>query len=107
MAFEIKRGDRRPTWRVNLTANGVPVDLTGALAVRFTMDTAAGGASIVRQPMTVVNAVNGLVEYAWAAGETNNAGNYNAEVEVEWTVGVFTTFPSKGYFLISIYEDLA
>lgn len=108
MAFELKVNDRRPTWRVQLTANGEPVDVTGALNIRFTMSTGSPGdpPKVSSEPMDVVEAPNGIVEYAWAAGDTDTAGNYNAEVEVEWEAGVTTTFPSKGYFLISIFEDL-
>lgn len=106
MAFEIKRNDRRPYWRVTLTANGSAVNLTGATAARFTMKDATT-VKVNKATMSIVDAANGVVEYQWAAGSTDTAGNYNAEVEVDWGGSVTQTFPSKTYFLITITDDLA
>lgn len=105
MAFEIKRNDRRPRFRVQLTANETPVDLTGATAVVFNMKT---GTTLVvnKGAMTIIDAATGVVEYAWDADDTTTSGDYNAEVEVNWG-GEFQTFPSSGYFAIKINDDLA
>ncbi len=109
MAYEIKRNDRRPFWRVRLTANDQPVDLTGAFAVRFTMKSGAT-IKVNKAPMVIVDALIGEVEYRWAAGDTNTADTYTAEVEVDWgtaTDSSTQSFPSTGYFTIKINEDLA
>lgn len=105
MAFEIKRNDRRPRWRVQLTANTIPVNLTTATAVTFTMKTGAT-TKVNKGAMTIVDATTGVVEYPWASGDTDTAGTYNAEVEVSWG-GEFQSFPSKGYFTVTIEDDLA
>lgn len=105
MAFEIKRNDRRPRYRVQLTSNGEPVDLTGATNAYFIMKTGTLTNKINRGVMTFVDRATGIVEYAWANLDTDTAGSYNAEVEVDWG-GEPQTFPSKGYFAITIYEDL-
>lgn len=106
MAFEIKRNDRRPRWRVQLTENGNPADLTGAVGARFIMKSSTA-LKVNRQPMAIINAATGVVEYAWGATDTDTAGDFNAEVEVDWGAGETQTFPSKGYFAISITGDLA
>lgn len=108
MAFEIKRNDRRPYWRVGLTANGAPANLTGATAAAFTMTDSSGGAPVVdKADMTIIDAATGVVEYAWAAGDTAVSGDYNIEVEVDWGGGETQSFPSDGYFTITINDDLA
>lgn len=107
MAFEIKRNDRRPRFRVALTANAAPVDLTGAVAVRFIMK-AGTTVKVSRLPMTVVTAASGIVEYVWGATDTDTSGDYNVEVEVDWggTPAELQTFPSTGYFTVKINDDL-
>jgi hypothetical protein len=105
MAFEIKKGDRRPRYRVQLTANGTPVDLTGATGVRFLMKAGTTGTAKVDAAASVVDAATGIVEYAWALADTDTAGPFNVEFEVNWS-GEKQTFPSSGYFTITINEDL-
>lgn len=108
MAFEIKRNDRRPRLRVQLTSNSVPVDLTAAVAVRFYMKDSPAGATKINQLATFVDRTTGTVEYAWATADTTTAGNFVAEFEVDWggTPVEKQTFPSTGYFAVTINEDL-
>lgn len=106
MAYEIKKNDRRPYWRVQLTQNGAPADITGNFGVYFTMKV-GGTVKVSKEDMEIINAATGIVEYRWATGDTDTATTYNAEVEVDWGGGVTQTFPSKGYFTIVVNEDLA
>jgi hypothetical protein len=107
MAWEIKRGDRRPYWQGTLKANGDPVDLTDATSASFIMKLGTTGTPKVNKgAMTFVDRPNGVVRYAWAAGDTDTSGDYNVEVEVSWS-GELQTFPSKGYFVVTISDDLA
>lgn len=105
-AFPLKRNDRRPRWRVDLTANGVAVDITAATSVTFTMSSSTGTVKVNKGAMTIINATSGTVEYAWAAGDTDTSGAFNAEVEVMWGTEP-QSFPSTGYFAITITDDLA
>jgi hypothetical protein len=104
MAFEIKRGDRRPRYRVQLTSDGDPVDLTGVTSVRFIMKT--GSTIKVDEAADIITAASGIVEYAWAAGDTDTSGDYNVEIELDWS-GEKQTFPNSGYFTAKVNEDLA
>lgn len=105
MAFEIKRNDRRPRFRVQLTANGSPVDLTGATAARFIMKSGST-MKVNRATMTFVDRAMGVVEYAWAAVDTDTSGPFNAEVEIDWGSSEFQTFPSSGFFAVIVNDDL-
>lgn len=105
MAFEIKKNDRRPHYRVQLTANGAPADLTGATSVSFQMYTAAGTVKVAKTAATIIDGPTGVVEYAWASGDTDTVGDFNIEFEVMWGTEP-QTFPSKGFFTITISPDL-
>jgi hypothetical protein len=106
MAFEIKRNDLRPHWRVTLTSNGTPVDLTGAATAKFTMKEGTT-VKVNKAAMTFIDQAGGVVEYDWTGTDTDTSGTYNVEVEVDWGAGEIQTFPSKGYFTITIEDDLA
>lgn len=107
-AFEIKRNDRRPHWRVQLTANGDPVDLTAAVAARFTMKNGST-IKVNKQAMAFIDRPTGVVEYAWGATDTDTSSTYNVEVEVDWggAPAELQSFPSTGYFTVTITDDLA
>jgi hypothetical protein len=112
MAYEIKRGDRRPHFRVQLLATDpanppakIPVDLTGASSVKFLMGK-LGDALTVNSTGTFIDRVNGIVEYAWGATDTTQSGSFKMEVEVDWGGGEKQSFPSTGYFDITISDDL-
>lgn len=104
MAFKIKRNDRRPRFRVQLTANGVPVDLTNADSVRFLMKTKT--TLKVDESADFVNKPEGIVEYTWQEGDTDTSGAYRVEIEVTWDDGAPQTFPSGGYFIVAVIDDL-
>lgn len=108
MAFEIKRNDRRPRFRVQLTSNGSPVDLTAAAAARFIMKLGTT-LKVNRAAMDFVDRTSGIVEYAWQQLDTDTSGVYQVEVEVDWggAPAEYQTFPSTGYFSVTINDDLA
>ncbi len=104
--FTIKQGDTRPALRVTLSAaTGGGESLTGA-TVRFSM---AGKAGVVinRAPVTVVNAMTGVVEYAWSASDTGvAAGAYVGEFEVTFGDGTIGTYPNDGTISIRVVKGL-
>jgi BppU N-terminal domain len=108
MAFEIKRNDRRPYFRVQLTEGGDPADLSTAVAARFIMKSAST-IKINKATMTFVDKPTGVVQYAWGETDTDASGTYNCEVEIDWggTPAELQTFPSTGYFTVTITDDLA
>lgn len=104
--FTIKRGDQLPELEVTLTDTaGRIVNLTGIIGVSFLMSV-KGGANVVNRPATVVDAPNGIVKYVWADGDTDTAGGYNGEFEVEFGDGRTETFPNAKYIAIKVFQDL-
>lgn len=77
-----------------------PIDLTAAVAVRFL---ASNG---VNAPCTVDDELEGRVRYVWQAGDTDVAGTFEAEFEIEWAGGKKQTVPSNGSIKLIIDEDL-
>lgn len=104
--FIIKRNDTVPTLQlVCERPAGTPKDLTGASA-RFHLKNSAGTV-IVDQPAAITDAVNGVVEYAWAPTDTATAGYFQFEVEVTYSGGEIETFPQEGNLVLKVYEDIA
>jgi hypothetical protein len=104
MSWPIKKGDREPAFTSQLLVAGEPVNLTGR-SVRFLMRHAVTGTLKVNAAATIVDAENGRVSYAWAAGDTDTPGLYKAEWEV-MSGGLRRTFPPRGYLHIEVVEDL-
>lgn len=99
--FTIKKGDRLPKLRATLVdGNSAVINLTGG-SVQFRMRARAGGALKVNAAATVVDAVNGVVEYAWQAIDVDTAGTFDAEFAVTLS-GLVQTVPSSGYVLVII-----
>ena len=111
--FTMKRNDRRPKYKGQLTQadplnplTQIPVDLTAATGVKLIMSpSTGGGAPKVNAAATISDAAAGRVEYAWGASDTDDSGTFNAEWEVSWGTEK-QTFPSEGYLIIIIEDDL-
>ena len=102
--FIIKKDDDLPNIRATLFDGvGVPVNLSAA-TVEFRMASLAGGVKASGSAV-VVDAANGVVEYAWQAGDTDTVGRYRAEFKV--TIGgELQTFPTSGYISVSVEKDV-
>lgn len=48
----------------------------------------------------------GVVQYAWATGDTDTIGKYKGEFEVTFVGNLKQTFPNDDYLLIEIKADL-
>lgn len=113
MAYQIKRNDRRPYFRVQLkqtdplssTGALIPADITGAVGVKFLMKGTAGALK-VNTAGFIISPATGVVEYRWGATDTDTSGSFNMEVEIDWGGGEKQTFPSSGYFAVTIVDDL-
>jgi hypothetical protein len=103
--FYIKRGDRLKSLRVTMLDGATPIDLTTATVV-FRMQLRDRSSSVFVDNATVIDAVNGVVEYQWAAGTTDAAGSYDAEFEATFASGKTETYPKVGYIQLEIDGDL-
>lgn len=96
--FYIKKNDTAPNISTQFidADTGLPVDLTSATGVTFRM-VLTGNEGLdtpkVNTAGTIDDAVNGIVSYAWQAGDTDTAGVYSAEWRVAYTGGGQGTYP--------------
>ena len=103
----MKRNDRRPAAQAVLKRGKTVVDLSLASSVVFIMRLKDKREIKVQSAGVIVGATTGEVEYRWLQGDTDTPGIYFAEWEVTWGDGTTETFPSIGYEIILIMEDLA
>jgi hypothetical protein len=112
--WTMKRGDRLPSIRAQLSTKNGPVDLTSAVSVLFVMvgvngvaKTVQGAATIVIDPAATpaLTAASGVVQYNWAVGDTTVVGDYEAEWEVMWPGNKAETFPQETVHTISVVSD--
>jgi hypothetical protein len=110
--FYIKRRDAREPLRCQLKDGlGAHPNLTGAV-IRFHMRRQGGSLVKVDALAEVVDAVNGIVQYpvggsAWPSADVDTAGIYEAEWQVSYSGNQPQTFPSDGYIIILITDDIA
>lgn len=101
----LKQKDRLPKLRATLMDGNGPINLTGA-TVKVWFRLKAGGEGSERSGnCTIIDPENGVVEYAWAAGDTDVPGDYYVEFVVTIT-GMTMTFPNDGYLSMTILPDL-
>lgn len=103
--FHIKKGDLRPTLRITVKdGNGDAINLTGAtVTFRMRAKTAAAGVYKVNAAATLVDAVNGVVEYIWAGSDTDTAGLYYAEFRVV-LLGNQQTTPNDRHLEVQVHD---
>lgn len=109
--FVIKRHARRPYLRLQVTSvdsegNESEFDFTGAVGATFLMYDAGNvqkvsAAGTIESPET-----SGVLRYAWQAGDTDTAGEFRAEFDVDYGGGETLTVPVNGHLMVRIYEDL-
>lgn len=105
--WTMRQNDRLPSIAATLKdATGAAIDLTGA-TVKFQMNAASGGANKVNAEATVVSDVAGTVQYDWAAGDTDTAGDYVGCWEITFASGKKLTCPNGSNYSITIVTDLA
>ena len=101
-SFTLKKGARQPVLKAQLLDSAdVAVDLTGA-TVRFRMRARDGNALKVDVAAAVTNALEGRVEYAWGATDTDTAGFFLGEFELTHADTTKQVVPSGGYVLVEV-----
>lgn len=110
MAFIIKQGDSAPNLLATLkNADNTPIDLTTAVEVNLVVKLKTAletDPAYFKKPCTIVDAVNGEVEYDWEIVDTASIGSYNGEFEIEWPLADIQTVPNDKYFDIQVVADL-
>jgi len=107
--IELVEGDQHPSPRVQLVdEDGTAIDLTTATGVTVHMAPKYGGAAGVFDDVacTVITASTGIVQFAWPAASTADAGDYWLRWTVTWPGGVEQTWPASGGIHVQIAADL-
>jgi hypothetical protein len=81
------------------------MNLQGA-TVKFIMRAGLTGAVKVNATASIISSTAGTVRYTWVGTDTDTAGDYICEWEVD-VGGVKTTFPNGNYKRLRILPDLA
>ena len=109
--FKVKTGDLEPALTLQLLSDGQPVSIHQAMNATVVVRAQRGATTPkVRRQGTILDQntaqTRGLVKLVWQPGDTDTAGTYYVEVEIEWTAGRKQTFPGDGYALMNIEADL-
>jgi hypothetical protein len=102
----MKRGDLYPHFRGRVLDGTTGQDLSTAVGVKFIMRDSSGTVVVDDAAIVEDDDEDGWVRYEWSSGDTDEAGNFDAEVEVEWVSGKPQTFPPDRYVKILIVGDL-
>lgn len=104
--FWIKQGNTERPFRVQLTdSQDDPVDVTGA-AITFKMKRFGEDGIVVSGSVDIVDAPEGIVEYDWQEGDTDEPGKFAAEWDVDYEVDGVETFPNGGINVVRIFENV-
>jgi uncharacterized protein YfaS (alpha-2-macroglobulin family) len=100
----LKQGMTDPLQLTLKDKNGNTVNLTGS-TVTFNMQEPDGTQIVDDQAVTVTGASVGEVEYEWATGDTDEAGEFEAEVHELTAAGKVVVYPQEEYLIVIILED--
>lgn len=103
----IKQGDTAPAVEGTVyERDGVTIqDLTGA-TVTFSMSK-NGSVKINNAVASVANAPAGLVQYSWAASDTDTPGDYDGEFRITFASGLIERVPNNKNLVIRIVKQVA
>lgn len=110
--LSVRQGDLGPAFEVVLRdERGARLVLAADAVVQFRMRPLGGVVLQVDEVATVVNGPRGRVKYAWAVGDTDFAGLYEAEFSVtdagSGDEAVPRTLPATGFYLVEIRAGLS
>ena len=103
----LKRNDTLPSLTVTLSdSDGVALNLSAVSGISFTMkDIDSDDLKINSAAATIENAAKGQVFYNFSSADTNLAGTYQAEFELNYIVANKLSVPVQGALTIVILED--
>lgn len=100
----LKKGDTDPDLRIRLFEDdNDTMDVTGFTPTLRIRNTATDNIK-VNTTATVADARNGILSYSWSAGDTDEAGLYEAEVSLDDGSGTVITFPNDSMFNLQVSE---
>jgi len=104
----LKTGDTEPVLEVKLRKdNGNPKDLSGATVSFFMQEVDETSLNVdddTNGNVVIEDAAQGHISYTWQSGDTETAGTYECEFEVD--DGNVSTYPNIGYTEVRVHEGL-
>lgn len=106
--INMKQGDRLPALRVALLdANGTAIDVTSATVTFRMRDARTKALKVAAGTCTKPNGgADGVVQYAWAAGDTDTVGAYEGEFACSFAGPLVQTVPTNGYVTLVVVDSL-
>jgi hypothetical protein len=103
----LKQGDRLPALRVQLLdANGAALDVTSATVTFRMRDARTKALKVAAGSTTKPNGgADGVVQYAWATGDTDIVGSFEAEFACAFS-GLVQTVPTNSYVTVVVVDSL-
>lgn len=111
-AVHLKEGDTGPPLEVRLTDDSDdPTALDSSTdSVRFDLERPDGSDVALANDAKITAGAEGVVEYGWASGDTDDPGQYFGEFVVTFNEGEsdenVQTFPSAGYIPVVIHDQV-
>ncbi len=105
----IKKNDLQPYYYAQVkNSDDTVINLTGATIVCTMKDIQTGTLKVNRSSIgiNITDAVNGKFEYQWQTGNTDTAGKYYIEFEINPASGGKFTVPTDNSAVILIKESL-
>lgn len=105
-----KLGDSAPLtyqiadWNIDTQGNE-PTDLSNKTVTFSMIKDGSSVWDIENQPCSIVTAASGLIEYAWASGETDNGGMYRCVFKVIDSNGKIASYPEYDVQWLWIVDD--
>lgn len=102
----MKAGDRDPPFTQTLTelvsGQVVPINLTGT-TLTLTMVNALSRLVVFTNSASIVDPVNGIMQYQWGPTDTINPGNYLILIHItDLSTGFVRTYPDNNYITFTI-----
>lgn len=108
LRFKIKQGDREPALQIQIfNADDTPRNLTTGLAgILFQMGKAGATPVVHNGSTTAVNLAEGITEYRWGTGETDEVGEFRAEFVLVDIDGHEETYPKDTFIVVEVIPDV-
>jgi len=105
MELTFKRNDVPPPSVFQLLySDGTVIDLTSC-TVMFNLRL-QNSLLFISRAAAVIDALEGMVSFAWQTGDFALSGTYQGEFEVTFPGGATRTVPSDSYIVITVYDDV-
>ncbi len=110
--FRIKRNDTLPALKLNVTTKGrlggkEGYNMSGVTGATFTMvKKDCAETKIYSQDAQLICTSGGTIQYNWKNGDTDTAGTFSGEFELNYSDGNRMSVPLMGGIKIEILEDL-